>query len=285
MSLQVSFIWGFLLLIPFSFANDDCKPSALPFVNQQTSAEVTVTAMTQEINGSQQVAQSSRVIRKVDLPSDAKMTTLQPYVNVRFNGLQLCIGVKFVMLRNTKPTKFICHRRCLLFKKFISESILVRQENFEENSNRTLKTFMRFTVKETAPRCAFCIGQEDCVPGQTQTKQCNHGDKCYYMTVRDDVNDPNAFPTMGCNSDILFRRLDPAECWNGCKQHVKYGKWDRYACTFCCANDLCNDEILAQKIAEEKARINSKNASTTVRSKKQYFVMYVCLVMVFIIKL
>ena len=278
-------MWGFLLLIPFSFGNNDCMPSALTFVNQQTSAELTLTAVTKEINGSQQVAQSSRVIRKVDLPSDAKTTILQPYINVRFNGLQLCISVKFVMLLDTKVTKSVCHRRCLSFKKFITASLLVRQENFEENLNRVLKTFMRFTVKETAPRCAFCIGQEDCIPGQTQTKQCNHGDKCYYMTVRDDENDPNAFPTMGCNSDILFQRLDPAECWNGCKKHVKYGKWDRYACTFCCANDLCNEDVLTQKIAEQDARINTKNASPRVYSKKPYFVLYLCLVIVFIIKL
>ena len=194
--------------------------------------------------------------RKFDMKSNGQNTSIQKDVEARFSEALVCISVKETERLDHIVIKTQCHLKCLDITTKHEMSIILQRDRFSDTTNTSIVTTLKFSISRKALKCNFCIGYE-CEQELQEQADCMVGDNCYYMTLQDDENDADAFPKMGCTSDILFQRLETAECWNGCRSHVQYGAWDRYVCTFCCDTDACNN-VSMKRQWQERQRVTAK---------------------------
>lgn len=239
-----------------------CKSKGLKPASKPEAFEVHFVIIRRELNGSMITDKRTILQKSTDVMSDGKLVAVQPYINVTYNGQRVCLSFMEINTIDDKVESRRCKIKCSQVAERLQRAILIEQQSFASNKDKRIETLISIKVMEKAPKCSFCIGNE-CSEGKANPKQCSRGDKCYYMTIRDNPGEAIGFPTMGCMDDILFQRLEPAECLNGCSFNIKYGSWKRYVCTYCCNNDLCNDDIRIQKELEEKARASLKSAATT----------------------
>lgn len=229
--------------------------------------EMSVSVVTREVNGSIMTHQRTELQKSTDIASDGKKVTIEPYLSVSCNGRIVCIAFKEQKALDGKLESSVCKTSCSHIAKSQLKSLLLKRQMFTKSNGTFEETILLFKIDDKAPVCSFCIGNE-CSEGKAKPKQCNRGDKCYYMTIKDHPDEPKGFPTMGCVSDILFQRLEPARCFEGCSYDVKYGSWKRYVCTYCCSSDLCSKEIRIKKEIEEKKQRCFKSSPAPSLVKK-----------------
>ena len=244
-----------------TMAEGQCKPKNLQPARKLQILELSTSVMQRELNESTILKQSSVSKRKVDIINNGTVVNIPPNITLTYNGKFVCISFIMIKTVDDKKISAFCRRSCLPVGKSHEETIQLKEQRFTKSGHTLIETILAFKIQEKAPQCLFCIGNE-CRAGKAKPKQCIRGDKCYYMTIRDTPNEAKGYPTMGCISDILFQKLEPTKCMNGCSSDIKYGSWKRYVCTYCCDSNLCNNSIRVQKEMEEKQNRSLKSMAT-----------------------
>eukprot|EP00794_Sanderia_malayensis_P006759 gene6759-7519_t len=283
--IQLAFLMLFLALQ--LCAEDECpllKPdnvstTSLTLIKDRRSKEritVEIEAMRIVRNGT--VARQQRINKngtstKFDLSNNGRIFVVKSMnVKLMFSGGYVCFGAKEVRLHDGFQTNSYCRSKCIRFKSNQLQTTMIGKITTSSGSNNRHnlreETVFLFKVTKKRSRCNFCLGSE-CERGVSYEKQCDADESCFYMSLRDNQHDVNVFTTMGCVGDILFQQLEQAECWDGCKDNVKYGIkgrsygiWHRYACTYCCHTDLCNNASKMQQMEEKARRVKSRASQT-----------------------